>query len=346
MLKEKTALIKNLANLGASIDELNNVRIAISELKGGKLAQLGKNANKIISLVISDVVNDPLEIIASGPTYFSGTQKSTAQDILEKYKLSQNIPESISKVIKNYECPKSKTLNTLIYLIGNNQVAINAAIIESIKYNLSPIHLSSAVQGNVEEVSEAYFKLAYQIKKYQAMSLSDDDFKTSIKEVLLKLSAKPDFFENLLQTIKNLESKQDLCIIAGGETTVNVTGKGLGGRNQELALRFTKFCIESQNHDLWLLSAGTDGIDGPTSAAGAIGNATLFPNQKLSKNIDDAAFLKTITEFIADNDSFNFYQQQSPNHAHIICGHTNTNVMDVHLLIIQNSQNSLDLLAP
>ena len=323
-LQEKTSLIKKLANSGASIDELNIVRIAISELKGGKLAELGKNAHKIISLVISDVVNDPLEIIASGPTFTGFSGDKNALDVLRKFNILEQIPESISKVIKNYKAPKNQIMNCSIYIIGNNEIAIKAAIEESKNHNLMPIYLSSAVQGNVKEVSESYFELAKQIKHFIVKEITEDELKNSTKVVLSQLSAKPDFLQNLIQILKNPRQEKDLCIIGGGETTVNVTGKGLGGRNQELALRFSKLCLESQATDLWFLSAGTDGIDGPTTAAGAIGSASLD-----SKHTE-------MQTAIANNDSFSFYQQHSPDLAHIVCGHTTTNVMDVHLLIIQN----------
>lgn len=323
-LQEKSSLIKKLANSGASIDEINTVRIAISELKGGKLAELGKNAHKTISLVISDVVNDPLDIIASGPTYAGFIRETNAVDVLRKYKIIEELPESISKTIKCFEVPKHQTFNSLIYIIGNNDIAIKTAIEEAKKHNLCPIYLSSAVQGNVEEVSEFYFKLAMQIKRFIAKEISENEFKDSTVHVLSKLSVKTDFLHNLLEILKSPRSENNLCIVAGGETTVNVTGKGLGGRNQELALRFSKLCLESKAAELWFLSAGTDGIDGPTTAAGAIGSASLDPKQTQS-----------MREAIVNNDSFNFYQQHSLDQ-HIICGHTNTNVMDVHLLIIQN----------
>jgi glycerate kinase len=348
-LDEKTELIKKLANCGANINELNIVRIALSELKGGKLAALGKNAHQIVTLIISDIVGDPLELIASGPTVPYKEQNCSAKSILEKYNLIQTVSPTITKAIKEDEAYPHVTelSNSVVVLMGTNRIAIRAAIEESKIYNLNPVFLSSEVQGNVQETSKAYFDLAITIRKFQMNKISEDYFKIVANEIVSsKLCADLEFIENLSKAIKY--STKHICVVAGGETTVHVTGLGYGGRNQELALRFTKLCYEEAKRnntclmidDLILLSAGTDGVDGMNDpkfyqAAGAIGGLCILSN---SKNIDD----RIMDEFINNNDSYNFYKNilnysNYQDSYHIITGgYTGTNVMDIHLLIIPN----------
>lgn len=352
-LDEKTELIKKLANSGANINELNVVRIALSELKGGKLSALGKNAHRIITLIISDIIGDPFELIASGPTVPHKPQIFTAKNVLEKYNLLSSLSPSIAKVIQEDRIDPhvTKLSNSNVVLMGNNRIAIKAAMEESKNYNLNPVFLSSEVQGNVEETSKAYFDLAITIRKFQMNKISEDYFKIATNEIVSSklLCADKEFIENLLKAIKY--STKDICIVAGGETTVHVTGRGFGGRNQELALRFTKLCYEeTKRHntclmidDLMFLSAGTDGVDGfepreSYQAAGAIGGLCILSN---SKNIDE----RVMAEFINNNDSYNFYKNVLNDYSnssyqdsyHITTGgYTGTNVMDLHLLIIPN----------
>lgn len=128
-------------------------------------------------------------------------------------------------------------------------------------------------------------------------------------------------------TLKN----KDLCLILGGEVTVEVKGSGKGGRNQQLALQFSSLIdqvkYELKNFDIWFLSAGTDGIDGPTEAAGAIGHLDLLTESKM-QNLN-------IQEYLDANDSYNFYKEFKQGAFHVITGHTNTNVMDIHLIVIR-----------
>lgn len=230
-LDEKTQLIKSLSKAGATINELNTVRIAISDVKGGKLAELGRNCDKIISLIISDIINDPLELIASGPTMAYQKPEISPREILERYNLTSTLPESIAKVIKKNEENQDAPMmikNSKVFLIGNNRIAIDAAMNEARNYNFIPVFLSAQVQGDVVDVSRAFFELANVIQQYSTQSIND--FKRSLESCTKLLNAQDDFAINLLDALK--ASTNGICIISGGETTVIVHGDGLGGRNQ------------------------------------------------------------------------------------------------------------------
>ena len=336
-LEEKCSLIKKLSHNGASINELNIVRIAISQVKGGKRAECGRNAQKIISLIISDIINDPLDLIASGPTIQYKPTKVTPREILEKYKLVDSLPNSIAKVIQKSEnnaaLVSTAKNNSQVFLIGSNRQAIEAAMNEAKKFNLYSILLSVEVQGNVDVISEAFFNLA---RAMRSSSLSREEFKRSLEI----LHAQPNFEKELYEALE-ANHHGGICIVSGGETTVKVTGDGRGGRNQELALRFSKLCLDSKvSDDTLFLSSGTDGIDGNCDAAGAIGGSKIFENIPGHAGCD----IRTIMEdFILRNDSYSFYKNFLGKHTgdyHIMTGQTGTNVMDIHLLIVPNTKLS------
>lgn len=336
-LNEKTLLIKQLSRAGATINELNTVRIAISQVKGGKLAEMGKNASRIISLIVSDIIGDPLELIASGPTIAYQRPQMSPKEILERYNLLSSLPTSIAKVICiNQEEVRVALTNSDVFLIGNNRVAIEAAMLKAEGLNLFPVFLSAEVQGNVVVVSQALFELACAVKRFS--SSSRGEFSEKIARISRTLSAQPNFVNDLVAALE--ADSEGICIISGGETTVTVTGDGLGGRNQELALRFTQLCCQDENtssfDDLLLLSAGTDGFDGNNDAAGSLGGSRI-----LSNLIDKSDAVVVMQDFINRNDSFSFYKNVLKNYAgdryHIVTGHTGTNVMDLHLLLIMRN---------
>lgn len=332
-LEEKSSLIKNLSRAGATITELNVVRIAISQVKGGKLAECGRHAYQIISLIISDIIGDPLELIASGPTIPYIKSEITPQEVLEKYKLIDTLPNSIAQVIQKNEDNQDASIaaikNSQVFLIGSNRTAIDAAMNKAKSLNLFPIFLSAEVQGNVEDISKAYFELARSLM-----------YGGELKRTLEILHAQSNFEKEFLKAPDDCDG---LCIVSGGETTVKVRGNGNGGRNQELALRFTKLCYDAQMsllNDVLLLSCGTDGIDGNCDAAGAIGGLKMQRNLPANEDISGI-----MADFILRNDSYNFYKNYLSKHAskgyHIITGHTGTNVMDIQLLIMPNIKRLL-----
>lgn len=339
-LDEKFALIKSLSRAGATINELNTVRIAISQVKGGKLAAMGRNAHKIVSLIVSDIIGDPLELIASGPTIPYQKPLKSPREILESYGLFDTLPKSIAEVLrKNEENQEDRLDHCDAFLIGNNRIAIDKAMNEAARFNLIPVFLSSEVQGNVVDVSQAFFQLAVAVQNFKL--LTKRECVENIENASKTLSAQANFVNDLVAALE-ADTGRHICIISGGETTVTVSGDGLGGRNQELALRFTKLCHDantsaSSPDDLLFLSAGTDGVDGNNDAAGSLGGPRVLSS--VVHGTDDKTNISAIMQdFIHRNDSYSFYKNFLKNYAgdryQLFTGHTGTNVMDIQLLIV------------
>lgn len=327
-LTEKLTIIKQLASAGASIDELNVVRIQLSDVKGGKLASSASKSNKVLSFIISDIIGDPLELIASGPTVQSDFSNEDALNILKKYSLVDKLPKSVEKVLTRREPDQRVDVQGEIHLIGTNKLAIESVTSKATESDLLAIPMSTRVQGNVAELSQAYFELASAIVKFRQQTLTESEFIEQISENFKTLnfdhSKIPSFIEALA---KNPD--RDILLVSGGEPTVIVKGTGLGGRNQELALRFSVQCFQQELlKGVLLLSAGTDGIDGPTDAAGAIGGAEVVERFQM---LDCE---QPVEEFISNNDSYSFYRQVDKGRFHVVTGHTGTNVMDIQMLLI------------
>jgi hydroxypyruvate reductase len=292
-LTEKQEMTQKLLACGADIQEVNAIRKHISKVKGGQLARLAYPAT-IVSLILSDVVGDRLDTIASGPTVPDDTTFQEAWNILEKYDLMDKIPASIKKRMQSgvegkiSDTPAKgdkifdKTHNLII---GSNIIALQAVQAQAKKDGYATIILSSSVEGEAREVAKVHSGIA--------------------KEVMN--SGNP--------------VSPPACVIAGGETTVTITGKGQGGRNQELSLAAAIAIKNMEN--VVILSGGTDGTDGPTDAAGGIVDGTTIDRaQKL--NIKAATYLK-------NNDSYHFLKKVGDL---LITGPTNTNVMDIHIILV------------
>lgn len=327
-LEEKTALIKSLANSGADIKELNTVRKQLSDLKGGQLAIKAQPA-QVISLILSDIVGDPLDLIASGPTTENEDDPLKAINVIKKYKLYDQLPKSIKAVLGEVTCKnKFPRENVRNYIIGSNRISIEAALVEARKLDYWALGLSNMVTGNVKDIAIDYVKLS----KLFCLLLEK---KLSIKDLTqtLETFCVPGINLSVLNNIES-RKKKDLCLILGGEITVEVKGSGKGGRNQQLALEFSNFVGQAnkdfENFDIYFLSAGTDGIDGPTDAAGALGYQNLVTDAK-KENIN-------IETYLNENDSYNFYKKFKNGSFHVITGHTNTNVMDIHIIIIKKKE--------
>ena len=291
---EEMILLNNLLiNSGAGIKEINAVRKHLSVVKGGQLARAVYPAT-LISLILSDVPGDPLDAIASGPTTPDPTTFEQAIAVLEKFNLIQHVSHAIleylneGKAGNRPETPKpgnpvfEKTHNILI---GNNSLALEAAQRKALEFNINAFIINHQLEGDVSMVAEYILE-------------------TSLKFKENKNEIKPG------------------CLLFGGETTVNMTGKGQGGRNQHLALLSA---ILLQNHPgITILSAGTDGTDGPTEVAGAVVDSDTIPDA-LSENIYPEKYL---SEF----DSYHFFNRAG---GHIITGPTMTNVMDMIVVIVE-----------
>lgn len=290
-LKDKQKVTDLLLKAGASIEELNTVRKHISKVKGGRLAELAY-PSKIVSLILSDVIGDKLDVIASGPTSPDTSTFSDALKVMEKYSLlnksPQNVLEVLNKGVKGLipETPKGKDkifkkVDNII--IGSNKKALKAAKYTSEKLGFHTEILSSEISGEARDVGRWLARKALETKG---------------------------------------KGQRARCLISGGETRVAVKGHGIGGRNMELALSFA-IEIEGKN-GITLLSAGTDGTDGPTDAAGAIVNGNTIKKVK-ELNLNPQKYLD-------NNDSYNLFKIIG---GLFTTGPTGTNVMDLQIVIIE-----------
>ncbi len=292
-LEEKQATTKLLLACGASIHEINAVRKHISEIKGGQLARLAYPAT-VLSLLLSDVIGDDLDVIGSGPTAPDASTFSAARGILEKYGLLDRIPGSVRSRIERGiagELPETPKADDPAFeratnlVVGSNRLAVDAAARKAKELGLRPVVLSTLIEGETRDVARMHAAIA--------------------REVLL--SGRP--------------ARPPVCLISGGETTVTLRGEGMGGRNQEFVLAAA---IDLSGCDgVVVLSGGTDGTDGPTDAAGAIADgATLCRAEQMGLDA---------RRYLAANDSYHFFE---PLGDLLKTGPTNTNVMDVRLVLV------------
>jgi glycerate 2-kinase len=292
-LREKQDLTDLLLRSGATIQEINTVRKHISQTKGGQLAKLAYPAT-VINLIISDVVGDLLDSIGSGPFVPDPSTFQEAWSVLDKYRLLKAAPRAIVSRLKGgihrqtVETPKPGNpcfRKVRNFILARNRSALRAAAVQARAFGFTPLVLTSQVQGEARELAKLYGALAKEIH----------------------LSGHP--------------VKPPACLIAGGEPTVTVRGAGLGGRNMELALAVA-LAIKGLPKTVFL-SAGTDGSDGPTEAAGAIVDGRTW-GRGMKKGIP-------LEKKLEDNDSYHFFQEAG---GLVITGPTGTNVMDVHILLI------------
>jgi len=292
-LEEVKRLTEVLLRCGATINEINAVRKHISQVKGGRLARLAYPAS-LITLLLSDVVGDPLDMIASGPTVPDTTTYADAWQVLERYKLLEEIPLSIvrhlelGKAGQIEETPKEGEIafeRTYNLVIGNNRQAALAAVEKAQELGFNALLLTTYLEGEAREVAKVLAALAKEVVRY----------------------GEP--------------VSPPACLVLGGETTVTVRGDGLGGRNQEMALA-SALAIEGME-DVFILCAATDGSDGPTDAAGAMAEGdSVARGHELG--LDARAYL-------ANNDSYRFFQALGDL---IITGPTNTNVNDLAMVFV------------
>jgi glycerate 2-kinase len=293
-LAEKKALTQTLLECGATIEEINTLRKHISLSKGGQLARAAFPATTV-NLMLSDVVGDKMDVIASGPFVPDQSTFKEAWAIIEKYGLT-DIPESIrSHLRKGLEgkIPETPKDGDIVFsrvrnrIVGSNLLALEAAKEEAERMGYRSLILSSTVEGETKEVARVHTAVA--------------------REILA--SGQP--------------LRAPACVISGGETTVTIRGQGLGGRNQEFCLA-AALDLTDLPPRVVVLSGGTDGNDGPTPAAGAI-----VDNYTVQRGIQ--AGMKA-TEYLRNNDSFRFFEKTGEL---LVTGPTKTNVMDVRLVLVR-----------
>jgi hydroxypyruvate reductase/glycerate 2-kinase len=288
-LAEMQDLMKGLLANGVPIEDLNVVRKHLSLVKGGRLGRLSKARG--IVLVVSDVIGDDLEAIGSAPMFFDRSSFADTHAILKKYGLWDRAPENVRSVVQKgldgemEETPKGPSPLIDHFLIGSNLKILRKAKEKAEALGIPARIMSSRLRGEAREVAKAILAIGEEI------ATTGQPFAPPV------------------------------LLLFGGETTVTLKGDGMGGRNQEMALAALR---EFQGNPRFLfLSAGTDGIDGHSDAAGAlVDHASWEKAQALGLRIDD---------FLARNDSYHFLQQTGDL---IMTGPTGTNVMDMTALLI------------
>jgi glycerate 2-kinase len=239
-LEDKQAITKLLHACGATIQEMNAVRKHLSRVKGGRLAQAFRG-RELFSLIISDVIDDPLDVIASGPTAADPTTFADALAVLERFGLSTKVPAVLRHLQSGLaghvpETLKEAPANTRNIMLGNNALAIRAATAKAQLLGYRVQSLGSSIAGETRDAATSVARL-----------------------------------------IRSTPS-QGLCLLSGGETTVTLgPDSGKGGRNQEFVLAVLHELGEVGMHGVCVLSGGTDGEDGPTDAAGAIADEQTWP---------------------------------------------------------------------
>lgn len=292
-LDDLQRLTSDLLRCGATINEINAVRKHLSQVQGGQLARLAAPA-PVIALILSDVVGNPLDVIASGPTVPDTSTFADATGVLERYGLVEQTPPTIVAHLRRglsgdvAETPKPGDLvfaqvQTLV--IGDNRIAAQAAVQKAAELGFHTLLLSTYVEGEAREVAKVLAGLSKEIARY------------------------------------GQPLPRPACLVAGGETTVTIRGQGKGGRNQELALA-AAIALEGWE-DVLLLTVATDGGDGPTDAAGAFADGATVARAR-AQGLNPAAYL-------ANNDAYNFFQALGDL---LITGPTRTNVNDLTLVFV------------
>uniref|UniRef100_A0A2P2I823 Glycerate kinase n=1 Tax=Hirondellea gigas TaxID=1518452 RepID=A0A2P2I823_9CRUS len=330
-LEEKSSIVRQLSTAGADIVELNTVRKAISAVKGGKLAENTKAT--IISLILSDVIDSSLDIIASGPTVPNTDHPGKAMEIISKYNviISPDVRHVMSNQLRSENVDFPDASNNVI---GDNKLALEATrrFFKQKQRDCHPIVVTSSLKGEAAMIGHSIVLLSKEI--IDGYRCGHIDITPSLL-LDLHVERHANFIEEISRCVTE---KLPLCLLFGGESTVEVKGTGVGGRNQEMVLAATIHMKtelprvpEDQEPLVVLLSAGTDGLDGPTTAAGAL---TYWTPQRCL--YDDALDEDVRPErYLARNDSHSFFRKLSSGKYLVQPGHTGTNVMDLQMLYIR-----------
>jgi hydroxypyruvate reductase len=292
-LEDKQAATRSLLACGATIHEINTIRKHLSRAKGGQLARAAHPA-AVLSLILSDVVGDDLDVIASGPTVPDRSTFGDTREILERYGIWDRLPPPVCERVLNGvrgvvpETPKTGDPafgRCSQLLVGSCLGALTAGAAAAERLGYRSLVLTSKVEGEAREVAKAFAAVGKEILGSQHPL------------------ARP------------------ACVLIGGETTVTLQGDGSGGRNQEFVLAGA-LALDGIE-DVVLLAGGTDGTDGPTDAAGAVADGLTIRRAK-ALGLDPHDFLKR-------SDSYHFFK---PLGDLLVTGPTRTNVMDVYLLLV------------
>jgi glycerate 2-kinase len=293
-LEEKLAVTRLLHRCGATIDEMNCVRKHLSAVKGGRLAGAFRG-RRMLSLIISDVVGDPLDVIASGPTAPDPTHFSDALAVLKRYTLIASAPPAVCRYLeegaagRHPETVKDIPPNVENRVVGTNRVALDAAKRKAESLGYRVLDLGSFIEGETRDVAVAVAGIVRSIQR------------------------------------DNTPHAPPACILIGGETTVTLGDTpGKGGRNQEFVLALLAKLSEKSLGGVSILSGGTDGEDGPTDAAGAMADAGTLP-ASVAQGLTPDTYLRS-------HDAYHFFERAG---GLLRTGLTGTNVMDVRVVLVR-----------
>ncbi len=299
-LEDKLAVTRHLSAAGANIEELNAVRKQLSRIKGGGLARACR-AGRLASLIISDVLGDPLDIIASGPTVHDASTPAAALEVLDRFGarqagVSQRVYDLLASLGETRPRgpvsprPAATQCRVSNQIIGNNAVAVDAAAREAVRLGYSPAATSAnRSEGPAEAVGRHLAAMASRMRDEPG-----PDGLTSGGEPVVKL--------------------------------VEPSRRGLGGRNQQLVLAAAERLAADGAAGIVLLSGGTDGEDGPTDAAGALFDAEILAAAR-ARGSDPA-------DYLARNDAYHFFE---PLGALLKTGPTGTNVCDLRVILVDRA---------
>lgn len=292
-LEDKQKTTRALLACGATIHEINAIRKHLSVIKGGGLAQAVYPAT-LITLILSDVIGDDLDSIASGPCVPDSKTFADCKAIFTKYSITNEIPSTVLSHIESgitgqvAETPKKgqdffkKTQNVIV---ASNFNALLKAKEKAEELGYNTLLLSSMLEGETRDLAANHIAIAREVQ------------------------------------LHGYPLQQPACILSGGETTVKIQGTGKGGRSQEFALAAAIKIRGMEN--VTVLCAGTDGSDGPTDAAGAFSDETTV-KRALTAKLEPQQYLD-------DNDSYNFFDRLGDLYK---TGPTNTNVMDLRIILV------------
>jgi len=294
LLDDYQSLTDVLIKVGADIQEINTIRKHLDLVKGGRLIELLQPA-MTHSLILSDVIGDRVDMIASGPTAPDPTTYQDAWHIIVKYRLEGRVPKNIldilqmgirgiyTETLKEIDFNKYQVKN---HLVGSNIMAVEAAKSQAQRLGFNCVILSTHLTGSTEAVANLMDGIILSVLKH------------------------------------GYPVQRPACLLFGGETTVEVRGKGLGGRNQDLTMRMVRNLAGKEG--VLFISLATDGEDGPTDAAGAASDAKVFRD-------DAAMFVVNLDTNIETNNSYHYFDN---NGGLIKTGSTGSNVNDLVIILI------------
>jgi hydroxypyruvate reductase/glycerate 2-kinase len=292
-LEDKQKITALLHTCGATINEMNAVRKHLSAIKGGRLAE-AFTGKSLYSLIISDVIGDPLDVIASGPTAADSTTFADALAVLERYQLTAQAPPAVLEHLRRGaagqlpETPKSLPQKIHNHILGNNGRSLTAAARKAETLGYQVLNLGSFIEGETQAVAKVLAAIVRSVRR------------------------------------DGVPHGPPACLLSGGETTVTLApAHGLGGRNQEFVLAALAALSREEVAGLVILSGGTDGEDGPTDAAGAVADEETL-RKAAGLGLDPQSFL-------AQHDAYHFFKATGDL---LQTGLTQTNVMDVRVILV------------